>query len=138
LRIVVRAHDARLARDAQAQLAAAGVEASALAGAYRPAPDGEDILIAPAADLNVATQLANVALAHERPPIATLAGLSMATPFPSGAAGVAPFSGAVALDAPPNLLRAQVEAWMRVATAEDERGRRTSTAIDLGAALPAK
>jgi two-component system cell cycle response regulator PopA len=137
LRIVVRAHDARLARDALTHLADAGVDASALAG-DRPAPDGEDILITPAADLKSAMHLVTAALAYERPPIATLAGLSMATPFPSGAAGVAPFSGAVALDAPPNLLRAQVEAWMRVATAEDERGRRTSTAIDLGAALPAK
>jgi two-component system cell cycle response regulator PopA len=138
LRIVVRAHDARRARDAQAQLAAAGVEASAFAGDYRPAPDGEDILLAPAADLKSAMHLVNAALAHERPPIATLAGLSMVTPFPSGAAGVRPFSGAVALDAPPNLLRAQVEAWLRVATAEDERVRRVATATDLGAALPAK
>jgi len=62
----------------------------------------------------------------------------MVTPFPSGAAGVTPFSGAVALDAPPNLLRAQVESWLRVATAGDERVRRVATATDLGAALPAK
>jgi len=139
LRIVVRAHDARLARDAQAQLAAAGVEASALAGAYRPAPDGEDILIVPAAaDLKAAQQLVSAAAAHERPPIAALAGLSMAAPFPSGAAGVSPFSGAVALDAAPDLLRAQVEAWLRVATAEDERVRRIATATDVGVILPAQ
>ena len=36
----------------------------------------------------------------------------------------------------PNLLRAQVEAWLRVATAEDERVRRTATATELGAAAP--
>jgi two-component system cell cycle response regulator PopA len=138
LRIVVRAHDARLARDAQAMLAAAGVEVSALAGEYRPAPDGEDILITPADDLKSAMQLVSAALTHERPPIAALAGLSMATPFPGGAVGVTPFSGAVALNAPPNLLRAQVEAWLRVATAEDERVRRTATATELGAALPSK
>jgi two-component system cell cycle response regulator PopA len=139
LRILVRAHDARLARDAQTQLAAADIEASALAGDYRPAPDGEDILIVPAgADLKSAMHLASTALTQERPPIATLAGLGMAMPFPGGAAGVAPFSGAVALDAPPALLRAQVEAWLRVATAEDERVRRTATATELGAALPTK
>ena len=138
MRIVVRAHDARLARDAQAQLAAAGVEASALAGAYRPAPDGEDILIAPAAAyLNGAQQLVSAAAAHESPPIAALAGLAASSPFPSGAQGVAPFSGALALDAPPNLLRAQVEAWLRIATIEDERLRRRATAVERGVALPA-
>ncbi|MFZ2031880.1 MAG: hypothetical protein WAU68_16335 [Vitreimonas sp.] len=134
----MRAHDVRVARDAQTQLAAAGVGAAALAGAYRPAPDGEDILIVPTVDLKPATHLVNAALTHERPPIATLAGLNMGAPFPSGAAGVAPFSGAVALDAPPSLLRAQVEAWLRVATAEDERVRRTATAMQLGAALPTR
>ncbi len=41
----MRAADARVARDAQALLAAAGVTATALAGPYRDGPDGEDIRI---------------------------------------------------------------------------------------------
>lgn len=135
---MVRAHDARLARDAQTWLAAAGVEASALAGPYRPAPDGEDILIVPAGgDLGAAQQLVSAALSHARRPIAALAGLNAASPFASGAAGVVPFSGAIALDAAPRLLHAQVEAWLRIATIEDERSRRRVTAEAHGVALPA-
>jgi two-component system cell cycle response regulator PopA len=132
LRIVVRAHDARLARDAQALLAAAGIEASALAGAYRPAPDGEDIVIAPVGpDLSVATELAQAVLGGDRPPLAVIAGLAAEAPFPAGLQPHATFAGAVALDASPKLLGAQVGAWIRAALADDERGRRARTAAGL-------
>jgi len=44
--------------------------------------------------------------------------------------------GAIALDAPPQLLAAQVEAWLRVAVAEEERARRIRTAAALDIAPP--
>jgi two-component system cell cycle response regulator PopA len=132
LRIVVRAHDARLARDAQAQLNAAGVNAQALVGDYRPAPEGEDITIAPIGDEAGAQLLAEAARAHAQPPLAVLAGLRQTQP--PGHALHEAFSGAISLDAPGKLLKAQVAAWMRVAVAEEERARRAATARSL--ALP--
>jgi two-component system cell cycle response regulator PopA len=134
LRIVVRASDARTARDAQTRLAGAGVEATALAGPYRPAPDGEDITILPAADREAAARLAG-AVANS-PPLACLAALPSAAPPALGLADASPFGGALALDAPPRLLAAQVEAWRRVAVAEEERGRRFATAAALSAPAP--
>jgi two-component system cell cycle response regulator PopA len=132
LRIVVRAVDARASRDAQSLLAGAGIQAAALPGPYRPAPDGEDICII--ADGDVA--IAEAASAAEQPPIARLAGCRNATPPPLGLIDASPFSGAVALDAPPNLLRAQVDAWMRVAIAEEERARRGRTVAAIGVVAP--
>lgn len=123
MRIVVRAHDARVARDAQALLAGAGITATALAGPFRPAPDGEDIRV----------------LADGRSPpdtdenslLASLSGCQIeAPPNP----GLAPCMGALALNAPPKLLAAQMNAWTRVAIAEEERIRRRLTADSSGVA----
>ena len=136
MRIVVRALDARSARQAQTQLAAAGVEAAALPGPYRPAPDGEDIAILPLHDAEGASALATLAVASEQPPLAQLAGFAAAAPSVLCPGGDSPFTGAVALDAPPRLLAAQVEAWKRLAVGEEERVRRAATATDLKAEAP--
>jgi two-component system cell cycle response regulator PopA len=132
LRIVVRAADARVARDAQALLAAAGIQATAIPGAYRPAPDGEDICIAPSAE----TALAASVQASDHPPLACLAAHVNAAPPPLGLAPAPPFTGAITLDSPPKLLRAQMEAWIRVAIGEEERARRLATATAVGVAAP--
>src|SRR5690606_2693646 len=102
LRIVVRAHDARVAREAQALLAAAEVQAAAMPGAYRAAPDGEDIALFAALDGDVAAavELAAAAYRTERRPLASLLALKSARPSPAGLEALAPFTGAIALDAP--------------------------------------
>lgn len=133
MRIVVRASDARIARDAQAQLSAAGVESVALAGPVRVAPTGEDIAIFPNLQ-DVA--LAEALRASAAPPLACLSGQRWASPPGRGLQSQSAFAGAVSLDAPPKLLAAQVEAWTRVAVAEEERQRRSATAAALGIAAP--
>lgn len=125
MRIVVRAADARIARDAQALLAGAGISATALAGSYRDAPDGEDIRIV--ADASTPPRCETSAL------LSTLTGCSVDQP---PALGLAPQTGALALNAPPRLLAAQMDAWTRVAIAEEERARRLATATALGIAAP--
>ena len=139
MRIVVRAHDARHARDAQGLLAAAGVDAMALAGPYRPAPDGEDITIFSALQGDVAevARLAVTSLEAEPPPLARLVGLKWNAPPKLGLGAPEVFAGAIALDAPPKLLAAQVEACMRAAVVAEERARRAATAAELKIALPA-
>ncbi len=117
------------------QLAAAGVEAAALPGPYRPAPDGEDITVLPVCDDGVAA-LAAAAAASEHPPLARLAGFSVAEPPPLGLCATSTFCGALALDAPPKLLSAQIETWKRVAVGEEERVRRLATAVMLKAETP--
>jgi len=138
LRVVVRAHDARSARDAQAQLADAGVAATALPGPYRPAPDGEDVAIFSAidADTDSVARLAAASLHADPPPLARLIGLKHNAPPALGLAPTDVFAGAIALDAPSKLLAAQVEASIRVAVAEEERARRAATAATLGVAEP--
>jgi len=138
LRIVVRDIDARGAREAQASLAGAGIEATALAGPYRSAPDGEDVAIFPplAGDAAAAEDLARACAAAERAPLVRLVGLPAAAPAPMGLAAQEGFTGALALDAPPKLLAAQMHAWLRVAAADDERQRRAATAADIGAPSP--
>lgn len=125
MRIVVRAADVRVARDAQALLAGAGVTATALAGSYRDAPDGEDIRIM--ADDKLAP--------HDgaSPLLTTLIGCPIEAP---PAVGLGVQLGALALNSPPRLLGAQVDAWTRVAIAEEERARRSATAEALGIAAP--
>ena len=125
MRIVVRAGDARVARDAQALLAGAGISATALAGPYRDAPDGEDIRVV--ADASAPPRSETSAL------LSTLTGCSIDQP---PAIGLAPQTGALALNAPPRLLAAQLDAWTRVAIAEEERARRLATATALGIAAP--
>ncbi len=134
MRIVVRAADARVARDAQALLAGANVSATALAGPYRPAPDGEDICILPAAE--GASELAVQVAASAQAPLARLAGYRNAAPPALGLGDSSPFSGAITLDAPPKLLAAQMDAWTRVAIAEEERLRRAATAKTIGVTAP--
>ncbi len=111
-------------------LAAAGVNAAALPGPYRAAPDGEDVSIfaALAGDVEGVAHLAAASLQAERPPIARLIGLKHNAPPALGLAASEAINGAVALDAPPKLLAAQVEAALRVAIAKEERARRFSTA----------
>lgn len=132
MRITVRAPDARDARQAQACLAAAGISATALPGPWRPAPDGEDIVIFVATAPTSAPALdAKMAAACTAPPLACLLALPASAPPPPALAGCAPFVAALALDAPPRLLAAQFEAAVRVAIAEEERARRGATAASL-------
>jgi two-component system cell cycle response regulator PopA len=134
LRIVVRAADARVAREAQALLDAAGFAAAALAGPYRPAPDGEDISIIPQHGAGAGALAASIASAADRPlaHLAGYVGASLAAELPETT-----YTGAVCLDAPPALLRAQLHAWIRLAIAEEESTRRSATAAALGVASPA-
>lgn len=138
MRVVVRAQDARAARDAQALLASAGIEAAAVPGPYRPAPDGEDMAIfsAMSADSEDIARIAVASLRTEQPLLGRLIGLRGATPPALGLHDANLFTGAIALDAPPKLLAAQVEACTRVAIAEEERARRLATAAELGVAAP--
>jgi len=131
LRIVVRAPDARIAREAQTQLIAAGVDAAALLGPARPAPDGEDISIFPVTgDDDLA------AAATGGTTLASLAGRRWSAPPARGLNAPSSFMGSIALDAPAPLLAAQVEAWSRVAIAEEERARRIATAAAIEAPTP--
>lgn len=138
MRIVVRADDPRRAREAQAALAAAGVEAAAMPGPYRAAPDGEDITIiaSPNGMDDAALAIAAGARAAPLPPIAVLAAVPVSAPPPLGLEGLTHFDGAVTLDAPEKLLAAQVTDAVRVALAEDERARRARTVAALETPLP--
>jgi two-component system, cell cycle response regulator PopA len=141
LRIVVRCQDPRAARQAQDLLASAGIEAVAFPGAPdapRHALEGEDIVIVAAfdGDAEKATAFAHAAHAAERRPLTVLAGLSAQTPPPPGLQGDAIFTGALALDAPAPLLKAQLAAFVRAGVAEEERTRRMATAEALGIAMP--
>lgn len=139
MRIVVRAQDARHARDAQTLLAAAGVEALALPGDYRDAPNGEDISIfsALSGDVDDVARLAVTSLQAEPAPLARLIGLRNAAPPALGLGGAEVFSGALALDAPPKLLATQIDGAIRVAIAEEEYVRRGATAASLNIEPPA-
>jgi two-component system, cell cycle response regulator PopA len=124
-------------RDAQALLGAAGVEATALPGPFRPAPDGEDItILAAGGDVDEFARLCAASLSAPEPPLARLIGLRSGTPPALGLSNTNLFTGAIALDAPPKLLAAQVEACTRVAIAEEERVRRQATATQLVAGAP--
>lgn len=105
------------------------MEAFALPGSPRPAPDGQDIVIAPASG-------GEVELAREHaqtgPALARLLALPYAEPQPPGLNAPEGFNGAVALDAPPALLAAQLAALTRVAVLEEERARRLDTASARG------
>ncbi|MES1198618.1 MAG: hypothetical protein ABUS48_01400 [Pseudomonadota bacterium] len=136
---MVRCREARSARAAQERLAAAGVEAVALPGApdqARTAPDGEDVVIIADGGSVDAPTFSKAARADERRPVAVLAGLSAAAPPEPGLAHSTVFAGAVALDAPPALLSAQIAAATRAGVAAEERERRRATAQALGYAEP--
>lgn len=139
MRIVVRCQDARAARTAQEQLARAGVEAAALPGPpenLRTPPEGEDVVIIAETDEAAAANYARAARAAARPPIAVLVGLSTHAPPSPGLHPHPEFTGAIALDATPALLAAQITAATRTGAAEEERVRRLATAAALGAAMP--
>ncbi len=125
MRIVVRAADARVARDAQTMLRGAGVAATAQVGPFRSAPDGEDIRITMGDDATPD--------AGEAPVFLSLAGCRIEAP---PKLGFETPTGAIALNAPPKLLAAQVECWTRVAIAEEERRRRLATATAIGITPP--
>ncbi|MFT3726795.1 MAG: hypothetical protein QM759_03100 [Terricaulis sp.] len=134
MRFVVRSLDARTARDAQAALNAAQIDALALPGPYREAPDGEDIAIVAAPDGNVS----DVATLASPRALANLVALPSEQPPPNGLHRVPHFNGAVNLGAPPKLLAAQIEAAVREAIAREERQARLATAgaLDVSAPVP--
>lgn len=127
MRIVVRSPDPRAARDAQTLLSAAGVEAMAIPGSA-PAPNGEDISII-AGSVGLKADIASA-------PLALLAGLRHTAPPPIGLEPFGAFTGAIALDAPPLLLAAQIRAFERDAIAAEECARRRASALALGASMP--
>ena len=126
MRIVVRSADARQARDAQARLAAAGIEAIALPGFSRAAPDGEDITVFCGPGAHVQTRNAAAR------PLTALAALT--SPPDLGLNG-APF-GAIAIEAHPRLLATQFEEHVRAAIIEEEAARRRATLDELNIAPP--
>jgi two-component system cell cycle response regulator PopA len=119
-------------------LTAAGVEAIALPGPYREAPDGEDVTIfaAQGGDVEDVARLAAASLRSEHTPIARLVGLKGSAPPALGLGPADVFTGAIALDAPPTLLAAQIDAATRLAIAQEERDRRALTTTVLGLSAP--
>ncbi|MGE0595082.1 MAG: hypothetical protein AB7P07_01845 [Hyphomonadaceae bacterium] len=139
MRIVVRCQDPRAARTAQEALARAGVEALAAPGdsvPLRSLPESEDIVVTPY-ETGASETLAQAARSDGRAPLAVIAGLSATAPPAAGLESSAWFDGAIALDAPPALLAAQLAACIRAGVAEEERVRRRATALALEAPLPA-
>lgn len=134
MRVVVRSDDARSVREAQARLGAAGIEAIAVPGHLRPAPDGEDVcvLCGPGA-----LEQAHAAAKRSLAPLATLAALAgpphlgLAAPNLGGAR-----SGAIDIEAHPLLLASQFGEQVRVAVIEEEAARRAATLHELGIAAP--
>ncbi len=135
LRTVVRALDVRVARRAQDLLAAAGCEAVARVGAESGSQICDDILIVAGDGLDQCTRLARAREPTSRP-VAVLYATTSASPPPPGLEPVAPFDGALALDAPPLLLSRQIAHALRAGVAVEERARRRETALALGHALP--
>ncbi len=133
MHIIIRADDARAAREAQTRLGEAGYEAMALPGPFRPAPNGEDITII----YSGSPALARAAREAEQKPLAIVAALARAEPRPFMADDG--FDAALALDTPPALLAAQLEAIVRIAVMEEEHLRRaaTATALEIPAPAPA-
>lgn len=125
MRIVVRSDDARLVREAQGRLAAAGVEAAALPSVVRAAPDGEDVSVFCGDGAEAA---AKAALAGALPPLAALVGCFAPPEFALNEATI----GALALEAAPALLAAQFHEHVRLAVIEEEAVRRTATLAQLG------
>jgi two-component system cell cycle response regulator PopA len=138
VRIVVRNSAARAAREAQDFLKAAGVEAFAMTDT-RPAPDGQDILIVPAldGDIDQARTFAAAARSSAQPPLAVLLGVRWDAAPPKFESEENIFNGVIALDAPANVLAAQLEAFERVAIAQEESARRARTAANANTPTPA-
>lgn len=102
-------------------------------GPPRDAPEGQDIIIVPAPDGDVESQRA---FAHADAALARIVAVPMAQAPAPGLRGIEGFSGAIALDAPPALLSAQLDALTRVAVIEEERVRRMLTAHAMNTAQP--
>lgn len=132
MRFVVRSDDARRARDAQEALRAAHIDAVALPGPYREAPDGEDVCIVVAAD----SRPESAAALASRAALVSLIALPGAAPPPNGLQRLPHFGGAIDIEAAPKLLAAQVEAAVRDALAIEERATRAASAAALGIAAP--
>ncbi|MBL8538609.1 MAG: hypothetical protein JNM59_14490 [Hyphomonadaceae bacterium] len=122
MRIVVEAANSGAARLVQDRLTAAGIEAAAsMSNGARDAVirifgnDQGDVLTGapPLARLLVATD-------------------AMSPPSAIG------FDGAIAIDAPPTLLRRQIDFWTRLGVATEERARRAATAEAFGLKHPSE
>lgn len=136
MRIVVRCQDTRAAREAQALLADAGVEAVALPGAARSA-EGEDVVIVAAMDgVAGAEAFASTSIAAKHDALAVLAGVKTNMPPALGLETPPSLAGAISLDASPKLLAAQIAAYIRAGVTMEESARRRATAKALGIALP--
>lgn len=133
MRFVVRCQDARTARQAQATLAAARIDAVALPGPYRDAPDGEDIAVVVAGDGDIEAASGFVSCSA----LASLIALPSHRPPPYGLQGHPCCTGAIDLGAQPQLLASQIEAAVREAIAREERQARAKSAAALGLALAA-
>lgn len=136
MRIVVRSQDARLARDTQARLASARVEAIALPGPPRAAPDGEDIIIVPALAGAEGAFADAAAYGAEGAPLATIIALPADAPPPQSLAPLPHVLGAVSITGAPHLLNAQITALTRVGILEEERARRLATSSALAITPP--
>lgn len=101
-------------------------------GPARSAPDGEDISFAP-----LSCGEAAPVLETQDALLGAIIGLPVSAPLAARLDPVAGLTGAVALDAPPALLAAQMGALIRLAVIEEERARRLRTAESLSIAAPA-
>lgn len=119
-------------------LAAAGHEAQALVGPDRQPVEGADLVIVDGLEDAAAAimGLSRPSAADAPKPIATLIGLSSIQPPPTGLSPIDLFDGAIALDAPKELLALQLAAVARLGVAEEEQRRRRSTATALGVTQP--
>jgi two-component system cell cycle response regulator PopA len=139
LRIVVRCQDARAARAAQEALACAGIEAMAQPGAPAAGsalPENADVVVVAESDAVASDAFAKAARIGQRSPVTVLRALASDAPPPAGLEAPALFDGAIALDAAPGLLTAQIAASVRAGIAEEELSRRRATATALGAPSP--
>lgn len=131
----VRSSSARGARALQETLAAAGVEAAALIGpAARQRATLEDVAILDAGPEDRAWAVAEAALLRTQPvaPGAIVAATTFDAPPAVGDDDA--FDGWLHLDGPPALMRRELRAARRSATAREELSLRAATAHALGAA----
>lgn len=141
MRILIRCQEPKTARDAMDRLAAAGFEARAMPGppeAFRPAPDGQDVVIIPAAacDDPAAQALAETAWRFEPKPLAVMAALPYAAPPAPGLKPAANFDATLALDSAPRALGRQMKDAIRAAVTREEAARRRASAEALGMVPP--
>jgi two-component system cell cycle response regulator PopA len=136
LRIVVRAPETRPARKAQETLAAAGVEAAALA-ADQAHPEGADVAIVVARSHRETIRLARRMAEQPDRPLAIVAATGRNTPPRPGLGPTEPIDCWAALDAPGPLLFRQIACAARAGVARRELRLRRQTAAQQGVAAPA-